>query len=129
MGWDETFKAKGITSKAFFQREFKDHLIELKVKGNVAYGAYKDDIGNIFALVILMRRKKDPYFNFAYKVMDETVGPYNYDCPNSILRLLTPPLNEHSRIWRSKQNGKHNADLILRPLYSKEVQSLKEMGL
>jgi hypothetical protein len=32
--------------------------------------------------------------------MSETMGPYNYDCPASILDLLGPPGNEYAANWR-----------------------------
>ena len=37
---------------------------------------------------------------FGYKDMSETMGPYNYDCPASILDLLGPPGNEYAAQWR-----------------------------
>jgi hypothetical protein len=35
-----------------------------------------------------------------YKDMDETMGPYYYDCPAAWLDMCTAPLNEYSRAWR-----------------------------
>lgn len=32
--------------------------------------------------------------------LSETMGPYNYDCPASILDLLGPPGNEYAANWR-----------------------------
>ncbi len=32
--------------------------------------------------------------------LSETMGPYNYDCPASILDLLGPPGNEFAAQWR-----------------------------
>lgn len=32
--------------------------------------------------------------------LTETMGPYNYDCPASILDLLGPPGNEYAAQWR-----------------------------
>jgi hypothetical protein len=37
---------------------------------------------------------------FGYKDMSETMGPYHYDCPASILDLLGPPGNEYAANWR-----------------------------
>lgn len=39
-------------------------------------------------------------WDFGYKDMDETCGPYQYDCPKSILDLLTPTDNEFALKWR-----------------------------
>lgn len=39
---------------------------------------------------------------FCYKEMSEDCGPYNYQCPVSILNLLTPTENEWACNWREK---------------------------
>jgi hypothetical protein len=33
---------------------------------------------------------------------DETMGMYHTDCPNSILDILTEPINDQARVWRAK---------------------------
>ncbi len=37
-----------------------------------------------------------------YKDMSEDMGPYNYDCPASILDLLSPTDNAYALEWRQK---------------------------
>lgn len=39
---------------------------------------------------------------FMYKDMDETMGPYQYECPKSIIKLLSPTDNECALEWRQK---------------------------
>lgn len=39
---------------------------------------------------------------FCYKEMDETEGPYKYDCPAAILNMLTPTENENANAWREE---------------------------
>jgi len=34
--------------------------------------------------------------------MTETMGPYQYDCPERILKLLTPTDNEYALKWRER---------------------------
>ena len=46
--------------------------------------------------------RDNPGCNFGYKPMGETMGPYQYDCPKSILDLLTPTDNEHAIEWRRR---------------------------
>lgn len=47
------------------------------------------------------RKPGDPNgYNFGYKFMDETMGPLAFDCPGSILKLLTPTENEEAQTWR-----------------------------
>jgi hypothetical protein len=47
---------------------------------------------------------------FGYKDMTETMGPYHYDCPASILDLLGPPGNEYAANWREALPGAARAD-------------------
>ena len=42
----------------------------------------------VFAAVILISNTKK--HGFGYKDMDETIGPCQSDCPERIIRLLTP---------------------------------------
>ena len=54
----------------------------------------------VFGVVFLTSTDIKDYYNFAYKDMDETCGPYKYDCPKGILDLLTPTENEYANEWR-----------------------------
>jgi hypothetical protein len=56
----------------------------------------------VFAAIVLTAVNSKSYYNFAYKDMDETVGPYKYDCPKSILDLLTPTESEWANEWRKQ---------------------------
>lgn len=38
--------------------------------------------------------------NFCYKDMDETMGPYYHNCPERILKLLTPTDRLYAQDWR-----------------------------
>ena len=40
------------------------------------------------------------YYNFGYKIIDESMGPCYYDCPDSILKLLSPTDSEFAKKWR-----------------------------
>lgn len=72
----------------------------------------KDDNGNyiyvdipaaeqeVIAVVFLTSTDVKDYFNFSYKDMSETMGPYERDCPKGILDLLTPTENELAKEWR-----------------------------
>ena len=54
----------------------------------------------VTAAVCLTSTNNKNYYNFAYKDMDETMGPYKFDCPKGILDLLTPTENEYALEWR-----------------------------
>lgn len=92
------------------------------MKGSVYYGAIKkliryagkDENGQsvyeplpeneqkVFAVVFLTSTDSKDYFNFSYKDMDESMEPYYYDCPKSILDILSPTENECALTWRKK---------------------------
>ncbi len=58
----------------------------------------------VIALVCLVRwspHAKDGYV-FAYKDMEESMGPCEAECPERILALLTPTTNEHAFDWRKR---------------------------
>ena len=130
MGWTEyhaTHYKKGKVDRkaecdAYFMeglnRGFYD-VLKSSMVGSTYYAAvkplkkYKDinteeivDIPEneqqVFAAVFLTSTNIKDYYNFAYKLMDETVGPYQYDCPKGILDLLTPTESKYANEWRQK---------------------------
>ncbi len=56
----------------------------------------------VFAAVILLDYRPYDYYNFGYKDMDETMGPYETECPQRILELLTETDNKNALEWRRK---------------------------
>ena len=76
---------------------------------------------SVFAVVVLTSTKmNDDYFNFSEKSMDETMHPYYYKCPKSILKLLTPTDNENANTWRTKcWNNANKKSLSSYPLGTK----------
>lgn len=54
----------------------------------------------VFAAICLTSTNLKDYYNFGYKDMDETCGPYKYECPKGILDLLTPTDSEWANDWR-----------------------------
>jgi hypothetical protein len=70
---------------------------------------YKDvEDGQVFGIIFLTSINMKDYHNFSYKPMDETMGPHRYDCPISILRLLSETDNEYALKWRQKCWDNHN---------------------
>lgn len=105
MGWTSYCVKGKIDRLAECRRQFgkypewatilKDALVD-----GVYYAAMKSAKENkVWALVVLTDVTDG---EFAYKDMDETMEPFYYDCPNSILRLLTPTENERANNWRRK---------------------------
>lgn len=99
----------------------KYEVLKSRMVGSTYYAAvkvttYATEINpekvQVIAAVVLTAVDSKSYYNFSYKDMDETVGPYKYDCPKSILDLLTPIENEWANNWRNKcyENIKANND-------------------
>lgn len=73
----------------------KDALV-----GTTYYAAMKcSETGEIWALIV---RTSINNGEFGYKDMSEDMEPYYYDCPISILKLLSPTNNEMANQWRYK---------------------------
>lgn len=70
------------------------------VKRTIFATADKPESIQVFGTVCLTSTDSKDYYNFAYKDMDESMGPYKYDCPKGILDLLTPTENEYANEWR-----------------------------
>lgn len=53
----------------------------------------------VFAVVTLISFQKREFF---WRDMDETEGPVQTECPQRILKLLTPTDHEYAKNWREK---------------------------
>lgn len=111
MGWTFSHKPKSMTTKEYLEQEINcsnDHgtwtVLACKSKLHVSYLAIKfvnATENKVFAGVFLTKRVKGQ-FNFGYKDMDESMGPYERDCPKEILDLLTPTTSEYAIEWRKE---------------------------
>ena len=123
MGWDYTH-ANYYTDRGEIdrKREIESDLdpsytvIKSQMVGSTYYGAIKGPKGEVFALVVLTSVNNGDYFNFGQKWMEETMGACYYDCPTSILKLLTPTENEFSNNWRKKCWQKQESKKSLKSL-------------
>ena len=68
--------------------------------GNYIYVDIPTEEQKTFAVVFLTSTNMKDYYNFSYKDMCESMGPYECDCPKSILDLLSPTTNENASEWR-----------------------------
>lgn len=106
MGWTYTQKRDGETVREFFEREFGGGgtIIDCTVvKMRTAYIAYQPKgTDDVVAIVCLLDYRPNDWLNFGYKDMDETMGPYECECPERILKLLTPTDHEYALGWRER---------------------------
>lgn len=108
MGWTSyhaTYydKRGHVDRKQEIESQFSDgySVIKSAMVGAVYYGAIRHG-NDVFGLVVLTSTNTRDYYNFSYKMMDETEGPYYNRCPKSILDLLPPTDNEYANKWRQR---------------------------
>jgi hypothetical protein len=96
MGWTTFNKPDSISPSQYFKQEFASEpnheLLDIAiVKRNTAYMAVKiKETGKVYAFVYMLTYDNKSYYNFGYKPMTEFVGPYQHECPERILKLLSP---------------------------------------
>ncbi len=90
------------TSTSGIRRE----VLKSVMVGKVYYAAIRrtgpDGDSCVYAYVADTHVNSRDEYNFGYKDMPEDYGPCFYDCPESILSLLTPTTDECSLEWRSE---------------------------
>lgn len=80
----------------------KVSVVKSTMVGSVYYAAIKvttQEEEKVTAAVCLTRVTEG---EFGYKGMDESMGPYYYECPGTILKELKPTDNENAINWRKK---------------------------
>lgn len=113
MGWisyKATFYKKGRIDKieeikSLYNNEENFKLLKASAVGNTIYTAVehtKDNEKKVFGVVYLTSTNMKEDYNFAYKEVEESLGPCEIDCPASILKLLTPIDSEYANEWRNK---------------------------
>lgn len=113
MGWtfeyhygaDKKYVKETLDSYYTWEKEdgTKIRLLKSTIVGSTYYGAvetvHPDGKRDVIAVVNLLSIRKDEW---GYKGMDETMNPYRYDCPESILKLLTETDSDYANEWRAK---------------------------
>lgn len=118
MGWleyhAEHYKNGKVDRKAEMDSKYnwedesrKVEVLKSSIVGSTYYAAVKsfnktNGYECVTAAICLTSTNNKDYYNFAYKGMDESCGPYKCDCPRSILDLLTPTENEYAKEWRKQ---------------------------
>lgn len=64
---------------------------------------------SVFAVIFLLRHVPKDEYNFGYKDMSEDMGPCETECPERILKLLTPTDSEWANQWRAACWARINA--------------------
>lgn len=122
MGWFYQHRGKGTSIKEFFETEFNfenekksSKVLDCKtVKLRTAYIALEHTVKatgdrKVFAIACMLDYQPLDAYNFGYKPVDEDMGPTADECPESILRLLTPTnllYTGQSKTWAESWRGR-----------------------
>jgi hypothetical protein len=99
VGWDFWNKPQTMTTKEAIVKDLEREdgtspVVDISVVGTVGYVAYRTREDTIVGVVVLTARQRG-HFNFGTKMMDEHMGPYNFDCPAS----MAPTPDSPTRRW------------------------------
>lgn len=112
MGWSYTHANNLAEEENIVRHEFTFvgeniacTVLDMAKVGNVYYQAVerleKSGKRYVFCGVVLTAHNSaDPRFNFGVKTMSEEEGPFYYDCPARILKMLSAPESENAKEWR-----------------------------
>lgn len=117
MGWTYLHKDASQTLRDFFSKEFGDgtvyngkinRLVDIAtIHLKECYMAWEsEDINTgdkqVSAVVCILDYQPKSDMNFGYKDITEDMGPNYYNCPERILKLLSPTDNQWAKDWRDK---------------------------
>ena len=118
MGWLYMTSLKGHSSpRQYLDAQFTYERVDVRsnvlrsalVSMRVYYAAVEQvriatGQREVWAAICLVRyNPRDPEgYIFGYKDMEESMGPYECDCPAQILDLLTPTDAQHALQWRAR---------------------------
>lgn len=92
--------------KVLHSKLVKDNSVDPK-NGYVYYASLENADGQRYIAIVLMQYEDNEYF---YKIMDESVAPYYYDCPPAVLNDVPCPEHEWAVEWRKKVREKIAAE-------------------
>ena len=94
MGWLYQSRMRGQSNREWFEKEFSSlEFLECATYLGTFYAAVRPKAKPetpAMCLVILCRWIPNDVYNFGYKDMDETMGPYGARCPEKVLKALGP---------------------------------------
>lgn len=129
MGWISFHLFKGESAKAYLDKVYGgiiydksgESIIERKVLKSAlvnfreyycALSIVDNRTGSkkVVAGVAKIEYDNKDFDNFSYKAMDETYGPFLYNCPESVFNLLTETDSRFAIEWREKQKKDNRSE-------------------
>ena len=132
MGWDYHHEMAPYDRRSICRRHIGNgyEVVKDAVVGTTYYAAVKSPHdGRVSAIIVLTNIDRNGYCNFGMKWLTEYDGPFHCDCPESILKELSPTANSYALEWRAKCREKRQAKrenvLVKAPIGSKLKVTLK----
>lgn len=139
MGWivenrqltDQTPAQRIARDLAFETETHSSSVLAAATVGNTVYAAVQRRIkatnqSFVFCAVVLFSNSRKD--GFGTKFMDETVGPYAVDCPDRIMKLLSPlseiPEPAYAGDWRARVKAAQQAKAAINALKSGDIARL-----
>jgi|SRR5690625_4163193 len=83
-----------------WDRDSKFQTVDYSKRGNTVYLAIEQlETGEVFAVVTLISFDDGEFY---WKEISEDMGPFRSECPQRLLKLLTPTDNKYAKEWRKR---------------------------
>lgn len=100
---------KGTTTKAIVENLLDQPVLASAMKNGVFYGVIKSALNGkktMFVSPITRVKAQGGYYGGGtetiVKLQDESMGPYDAQCPDRLLDMLDEPYNDYAAEWRQK---------------------------
>jgi hypothetical protein len=93
-----------------------------------------DGTREVWAAVLKVSWYPKDHYNCCVKAMSEFEGPYCHNCPEKILKLLTPTDSEYANTWREKCWANVNRKKVVKKvgdvvrLYDHDYKLVEDLG-
>ena len=126
MSWDfatnESLSKDDMVNEILSSYSRYGTILANSVRGNHLWFVYTDTKSNQPCILLALLKKDSGCWG--YKIMDETEGPYYYDCPKKFLKLQPVVYNKNAKTWResvlSKTTVKPNNTMTSNKGFSKK---------
>jgi len=112
MGWHYNWDSKEKLIDHITEEYHTFKTLRHSVRGDVLWALHRSTLtnGETWRFIGCYLLNKDHADGWGYKPMDETMGPFYYNCPKTYLRDASPPVNQTAANWRAKVLEYHKSN-------------------
>lgn len=112
-GWDSKKELVDLASQDSFYSAGYKHL-KTRVVGNNLWSAIQKPDGEVMISLVKLQCAEGEW---GYKAMSDSMGPYEYNCPLSLISMTTTSSSAAATEWRENVREYHRA-IKERPAYA-----------